>query len=61
MELWSLTELARRTSTSVAFWRKQVYRRRIAIVKVGRLVRVKPEDVATFLNAHTRASKGNGK
>lgn len=27
MELWSLKELAKRTSTSEAFWRKQVYER----------------------------------
>jgi excisionase family DNA binding protein len=57
MELWSLPEVAKRTSTSVAFWRKQVQLRKIAVVKVGRLVRLRSEDVAAFLNAHTRAAR----
>jgi len=37
--LESLPQVAERTATSVAFWRKQVYLRRIPVVKVGRLTR----------------------
>ena len=56
MELLTLQEVARRTSTSVAFWRRQVAQRRIPFVKVGRLVRLMPEAVSNFLAARTRSA-----
>lgn len=53
MKLLRLQEVAESTSSSVAFWRKQVLLRTISVVKVGRLVRLRPEDVAAFLKERT--------
>jgi len=61
MELLTLQEVAKRTSTSVAFWRKQVLRRQLAVVKVGRLIRLNPDDVRAFLVARTRAARNTDK
>ena len=58
MELWTLQEVARRTSTSVAFWRKEVLHRRIPVVKVGRLVRLNPEAVRSYVASRTRPANG---
>ncbi len=57
MELWTLQEAAKRTSTSVGFWRKQVFLRQIPVVKVGRLVRVRAEDVASWVAIRTRPTQ----
>jgi len=57
MELWNLPEVAKRTSTSVAFWRKQVLLRQIPVIKIGRLVRLNPEHVLSYLAARTRPAK----
>lgn len=61
MELWSLKEVAKRTSTSESFWRKQVYLRQITVIKVGRLVRLDAEAVRAFLVARTRPARKVGK
>ena len=58
MKLLSLQEVAERTSSSLGFWRKQVLLRRIPVVKLGRLVRLNPEDVAAFLAERTRPAIG---
>jgi excisionase family DNA binding protein len=47
-KLLSLTEVAERTSTSVAFWRKAVRLREVPVIKVGRLTRLREEDVDAF-------------
>ena len=57
MELWTLQEAAKRTSTSLGFWRKQVLNRQIPVVKVGRLVRVRAEDVASWITARVRPAQ----
>ena len=57
MELWTLQEVAKRTSTSVGFWRKQVLQQRIPVIRVGRLVRLSPDDVRSYLAARTRPAK----
>lgn len=44
-KLFSLFEVAARTSTSVAFWRKAIGRKQVPVVRIGRLVRVREEDV----------------
>ncbi len=54
MELWTLKETALKTRLSEAFWRKQVGRRAIAFVKVGRAVRLDSEVVRAFLDARIR-------
>ena len=43
--LLTVQECAARTSTSPAFWRKLVARRRVPIHKVGRLTRIAEEDL----------------
>jgi excisionase family DNA binding protein len=47
-KLLSLNEVAERTLTSVAFWRKAVSRKSVPIVKIGRLTRLREEDVNAF-------------
>ena len=59
MELWDVKEVAKQTKASVAFWRKQIHLRNIPIVKVGRLVRIDPEDVRAFLAARTRPARSS--
>ena len=57
MELWTLRETANKTHMSVAYWRRQVWRREIAVVKVGRAVRLDPDVVRAFLDARVRPAK----
>ena len=47
-KLLSLPEVASRTSTSVAFWRKVIGRKEVPVVKIGRLTRLREEDVDAF-------------
>ncbi len=58
-ELWDVREAAKRTKTSVALWRKMIAKRKIAVVRVGRCVRLDPEQVDAFLAARTRPAKGD--
>jgi excisionase family DNA binding protein len=58
-ELWDVREAAKRTRTSMALWRKLIAQRKIATIKVGRCVRLDPEQVAAFLAARTRPAKGD--
>ena len=61
MQLWDVNETAQRTKASVAFWRKQIRLRTIPVLRVGRLVRLDPEDVRAFLAARTvPAQSGQG-
>ena len=46
--LLSLPEVAERTATSIAFWRKAVQRRTVPVVKIGRLTRLREEDVEAY-------------
>jgi len=55
--LLSLPEVADRTSTSVAFWRKLVYRRGIPFVRIGRLVRVREEDLEAYVRLGLRVPR----
>jgi hypothetical protein len=57
MELWTLKETASKTRLSEAYWRKQVWGRPIAVVKVGRTVRLDSEVVRAFLDARIRPAK----
>ncbi len=53
--LLTLQECADRTSTTLRWWRRAVFERRIPVVKLGRLVRIAEEDLAAFLAAHREA------
>jgi excisionase family DNA binding protein len=59
-ELWDLNEVAKRTKTSVALWRKLVSERKISIIRVGRCVRLEPERVSAYLASRTQQARGNG-
>jgi hypothetical protein len=59
MEIWTLKETATNTRMSEAYWRKQIWLRRIPVIKIGRSVRLDAETVRTFLAAHTRPAKPN--
>ena len=52
--LLSLPEAAARTSTSLAFWRKLVSTRQIPYVKVGRLTRVREDDLEAYIRLGVR-------
>jgi excisionase family DNA binding protein len=60
-ELWDVREAAKRTKTSVALWRKLIAQRKIAVVRVGRCVRLDPEHVTAFLAARTQRPSGDSK
>jgi excisionase family DNA binding protein len=49
--LLTLPEAAERLGTSVRFARRLVAERRIAFVKVGRHVRIDPDDLEAFIAA----------
>jgi hypothetical protein len=57
MEIWTLKETATNTRMSEAFWRKQIWLRRVSVIKIGRSVRLDAETVRSFLAARTRAAK----
>lgn len=58
-KLLSVSEVAERTGTSVAFWRKAIWRREISIVKIGRLTRLRERDVDAFCRLGFRPARGN--
>jgi excisionase family DNA binding protein len=58
-ELWDVRETAKRTKTSVALWRKLIAQRQIAVVRVGRCVRLDPAHVAAWLASRTQQPKEN--
>jgi excisionase family DNA binding protein len=49
--LLTLPEAAERLGTSVRFLRRLIAERRIAFVKVGRHVRIDPDDLEAFIAA----------
>jgi len=60
-ELWDVREAAKRTKTSVALWRKLIAQRKVAVIRVGRCVRLDPEHVTTWLTARTQQPRGDSK
>lgn len=58
-QLLSVPEAAQRTQTSVAYWRKLIWRREIPIVKIGRLTRLRERDVDAFCRLGFRPARGN--
>jgi excisionase family DNA binding protein len=55
--LLSVEEAAQLTSTSPAYWRKLISRRRIPIHKVGRLTRIAERDLDAVLRAGFRPAR----
>ncbi len=56
-KLLTVSEVAERTRTSVAFWRKAIWRREIPIVKIGRLTRLREGDVDGFCRLGFRPAR----
>jgi excisionase family DNA binding protein len=55
--LLTVQQCAQRTSTSPAYWRKIIARRRIAVHKVGRLVRIAERDLDAYVQAGFRPAQ----
>ncbi|MGD0200565.1 MAG: excisionase family DNA-binding protein [Bryobacteraceae bacterium] len=53
-QFFTITEVAARTNASVAFRRKQVFLKHIPTVKLGRAVRIRWEDLDSYIAARTR-------
>lgn len=53
-EFLRVSDCARITQTSQALWRKKILRREIPIVRVGRSVRIAPEDFECYLAVQRR-------
>jgi excisionase family DNA binding protein len=54
----SITEAAEATGLSIRYIRRLVYERRIQSIKVGKLVRIRPDDLSAYLVANTRPARG---
>ena len=61
-KLLTVHEAAEATGASVSFWRKRVADRSLPVVRVGRLVRLRPSDVDAYLARRTTPARtaGNG-
>ena len=57
LKLISIRQAAELTGVSVRFWRKRVADRSLPVVKVGRLVRFRPEDFERYLTSRTRPAR----
>ena len=59
--LLSLPDVAARTATSTAFWRKAIARRAIPIVRVGRCVRIREADLEAWLRVGLQPAGGESR
>lgn len=50
-------DAARLTGTSVPLIRKLIAQREIPVVKIGRLVRIRPEDLEAYTDRNTRRAR----
>lgn len=57
VQLWDIDTAARETGLTSRYIRRLVAERRIPIVKIGRLVRLRPADVAALIEASTRPAR----
>lgn len=57
VQLWDVETAARETGLTSRYIRRLVAERRIPIVKLGRLVRLRPTDVAALIEASTRPAR----
>lgn len=57
IECWDIGEAAKRTRTSKALWRKLIAKREIAVIRIGRCVRLDSEQVMAWLKARTQQPK----
>ncbi|MGX1694418.1 helix-turn-helix domain-containing protein [Microbacterium keratanolyticum] len=52
--LWDVTDASAATGLSVRYLRRMIAEKRIPVVRIGRLVRIKPSDLRAFIDANTR-------
>lgn len=55
--LLTLTECAERTGTTVRWWRRAIFEKRIPYCKLGALVRIDERDLEQFIGASRRESR----
>lgn len=59
--LWDVDTAASATGLSARYVRRLVAERRIPTVKIGRLVRVRPSDLRSYIDAQTRPAIAEAK
>lgn len=52
--LWDVTTAADRTGLTPRYIRRLIAERRIPTVKLGRLVRIRPDDLRAYIDANVR-------
>ena len=55
--LLSLDECAERTGTTVRWWRRAVFEKRVAVHHLGRLVRIHEDDLEAFIEANRQPAR----
>lgn len=55
--LLTLAECAERTGTTVRWWRRAIFERRVAVVRLGRLVRIAEPDLEAFIASNTEPAR----
>jgi excisionase family DNA binding protein len=59
-EYLSIPQSAEQTGLSQAYWRKAVFHRRIAVVKVGRRVLIRRADLQNFMESRRVPAQSTG-
>lgn len=55
--LWDVVDAASATGLSVRYVRRLIAERRLPVVRIGRLVRIRPDDMRTFISENTRPAE----
>ena len=57
VRLFTVEDVAEMTSMSVAYWRREIRLRRIAVTRMGRAIRVTESDFHAYVASHRRAKR----
>lgn len=52
--LWDIVDASAATGLSVRYLRRLIAEKRIPVVRIGRLVRLRPDDLRQFIEANTQ-------
>lgn len=55
--LWDVNDAAAATGISVRYLRRLIAERRIPVVRIGRLVRIRPDDLRRLIEDNTRPAE----
>jgi excisionase family DNA binding protein len=55
--LLTLGECAERTNTSLRWWRRAVFEKRVPVVRLNRLVRIREDDLEIFIETHREPAR----